>query len=290
MELFSSQAQWDAAVSVVDILWHELPIERLEANLVWDRRTLAVRNIQAGVSSGTVTGTLSLSSSSPAGFQTFSTKGAIRDVEMGPVFFAFSTNPLIIAGRLSSDFSFSGFAQPGHLDKLNGEFTVSGRDGYFRKGRVLADVFANLNLTSLFKPVSERRRSGLPFDVIEATADVRDGRFYFDAPAAVKGPGLEMMFTGWVSADFESGQGTLVINALVGSRNFLQAIPGVSQLIIGDSGEFLPLIVDLTVKPGKIEKKFRSIKTLASPVLGVIGNVIRLPETLFKASQKKPAE
>jgi len=93
-----------------------------------------------------------------------------------------------------------------------------------------------------------------------------------------------------VSLATDSGEGTLVINPLVGSRNVLKAIPGVSQLIIGPSGELLPLIVDLSFKPGKVEKNFRSVQTLTGPVLRIIDNVIRLPVTLIGGGKKKEAE
>lgn len=286
--LFSEHSSWDIQAKAAGLNWHGFPVDEIRGDFAWDQHTFSGINITGNASSGTLLGKFSMSGHSPAGFESFSANATVRDVEMGPVFFAFSSNPVILSGRLSSDVHLTGSAQSGHLEKLNGNVSVAGRSGFFRKGKVLSDVFANLNLGSLFKTANERRQVGLPFDVIAATASVRNGRLYFETPAVVKSPVLEMMFTGWMNADFESGEGTLIINALVGSRNFLQAIPGVKQLVVGEDGEFLPLIVDLKVTPGKIEKNFRSIKTLAAPVVEVIGNIIRLPATLFGKGTKKP--
>jgi siroheme synthase len=48
-----------------------------------------------------------------------------------------------------------------------------------------------------------------------------------------------------------------------------------------------PVVVDVSAVNGKVKTNVRSIQTLAGPALRVIGNVLKLPATLFGFGKKK---
>lgn len=270
---WSLEADWD----VKTLRWAESLIPQVKGTLTAHRKTGHVNiQVDSQISSGTVTAHVSTT------FRTFSATTSFRGVEVEPIVFAISTNPFLGSGRFSGDLVLQGALRPWRDESLSGWGTVDIHAGHLRSGPVVLEVYDRLNLRSLIQTVTRRRQQGIPFEVIAATGVIQNGRITFVHPAVLKSPTIELAYTGWAGSDLKSGKGTLIVNPLVGSRDLIKAVPVVSQLVIGPSGEFLPLVVDVSYKNGKVNTTFRSIKTLARPVLRIMENVLRFPFTFWR--------
>ncbi len=286
LNLFSLDSQWGVYGRFAEASWREIPIDDLRVQAHWNGREFVVDNVAGLVSNGNFAGTAVFWGWVDNAFHRFAFQANTKDIELGPFMYAFSTNPIIMSGRFSSHTNLTGQIAPYAPDMLIGTVTVQGRNGYFRAGSAMVQLFTVLNLRTIIESVKGKLQPGIPFDVVSATGVVSGGRVTFQDPFAVKNRSMEAAYNGWVALGIQSGQGYLVVNPLVGTRNLISAIPGVSNLVLGPNGEFLPLIVDMEIKEGKLKTNFRSIDTVTAPAIRVLRNVINLPLKLFGVGKK----
>jgi AsmA-like C-terminal region len=283
----SPDVVWSVDGYFRELVWRNIPLDKVTGLVRWNKSEVQLQNIHGETSSGTFVVDGTLSNPQADGFHRFSSSATISNIEVAPFMFALSTNPVLLRGRCSSTVELSGDLRPWNHASLNGMVHLSARNGRVRSGSFTLGLVHRLNLKSLIDSMTGHTERGLPFNVIEATGSISGGHMTLNNPLFFKSPHLEAAYTGWVGTDFKSGEGSLVVNPLVGMRNLLTAIPGVSNLMLGPNGEFLPLIVDVNFKQGKLETNFRSIQSLTDLPLRIIGNVIRLPAILFGGGKKK---
>ncbi|MCG3204606.1 MAG: hypothetical protein KCHDKBKB_01321 [Elusimicrobia bacterium] len=288
-QAFAPNVAWSVDGRFQELMWRNIPFDDVGGRVNWDQSEVQLENIRGSVSSGTFLVSGSLSNRMPDGFHRFASSATITNIEVEPFMFEISTNPILRRGRWSSKVSLAGHLKPWDPDSLSGHLSLAGRKGRIRAGSFSLALLNRLNLKSLIDSMTGRLESGFPFEVIDATGSIGGGRITFNNPVCFKSPHLEIVYTGWAGADLKSAEGVMAVNPLVGTRNLLTAIPGVSTLMLGPNGELLPLIVDVNYKQGRLDTKFRSIQTLADLPMRIIGNVIRLPASLFGGRKKSPA-
>jgi hypothetical protein len=286
----SSAAVWSAEVALQGALWRGLPSETLRARIDWDGDgALRLTELEGKISKGNLRAE---GEWIPAGVtsSSFHVDVQASDVEVGPLMLAFSSRPFLLQGLASGALTVSGEARPWREESVQGHLFLNGRDGLFAQSPTGLKVLSELKLGSLFKIASGQRVPGLPFDILEASAPIRNGRVLFDHPAVLRNPDIELAYTGWVNLGLSQGEGSLIVNALTGTRDLLQKVPGVSQILFGPNGEFLPIVIDISYNGENVKTNVRSIQSLTGPVTSVIKNIFKLPGRIFGLNKKSASE
>lgn|GEM_PF-3296810 len=280
---WSPSVVWGVNLSISRSVWRQIRVDHLNGIADWrGDGVLRFTDVVGRVSNGDVVaqGKWPIGSV-PA---PFSLDLKVHDLDVGPVALAFSSNPKILNGQLAGTLSLTGQAHPWNNKTLEGSLSIEGKNGNFNAGPVALDILSFLKLGSLLTRVTGQRRPGLPFDVFSGSAPIHGGRFFLDHPFVFKNQEVELAYTGWLDADAQNARGVLIVNALTGTRNLLKKIPGVSAVLFGPNGEFLPLVVDVSVINGKTSTRFRSVRTFTAPVTNVIKNIFKLPKKLLGTS------
>lgn len=284
----SSGAVWSADVALQGANWRGLPSETLQARVSWDRDgILRLTELEGKISKGTLRAE---GEWIPAGTDSSSFRLDVQasGVEVGPLMQAFSSHPFLLKGIASGTVKLTGEGWPLREESVQGHLFLSGRNGLFAQSPTGLKVLSELKLGSLFRMVSGQRVPGLPFDILEASAPIRDGRVLFDHPAVLRNSDIELAYTGWVTLGLTQGEGSLIVNALTGARDLLQKVPGVSQILFGPNGEFLPIVMDISFKGEEVHTNVRSIQSLTGPVTEIIKNVFKLPGRIFGNNRGRP--
>ncbi len=286
LDRFSPTVTWSVNGSLKQFVWRGIPFDKVTGRVAWNRSEIELEKIQGLVSSGTFTADGNLSNRTAEGFKRFSVNAKLSNIEIEPFMFALSTDPVLLKGRFASTMNLTGDFHPWNPESLSGTASVSGVNGRFREGSFTMGMVNRLNIRSVVESATGQKQKGLPFTLFTATGAVKNGIINFELPLVLKTPHLDVAYTGWLDTKFTAAKGMLVVNPLGSTRNLVNAIPGVSTLLIGSSGELLPLIVELDFHDGNLKTQFQSVKTLASTPLRIINNVIHLPANLLKGSKK----
>lgn len=286
--MFGPSSQWDFDVRLASADWKGVPIDGLSGRMRFGSdRILRINDFRGRLSGGTLEGEATAVGFGEAGPVTFTAYAALRDMETKELMTAISTHAYLVQGRFDGSLSLSGPLRPWNAQKLNGQIGIVGRNGSFRAAPAVLEVFSALKIRSLLQWASGQKTAGLPFDVIEASCPIRNGRYLLDQPLIFNNYAFQMAYTGWMDVRFANGKGTLLFNFLQGTTDMIRLIPGVSSLVLGPEGEFLPLVVDVTVADGKTDVRTRSLQTLTGPLVNVVKNVFRLPFRLFRPTKKE---
>lgn len=285
--IFSPAAEWTMDSRFDVLRWRNIPFEKVSSRVSWNGKEIHVEKMTGEVSQGSFTAVGYLRNFNLDRFRNFDFAGMFSHVEMAPFTAAFSSNPLLQEGKFSSTVQLDGAWSPWDPKSLKGKITLEGHKGHLRAGSFAMQLFSRLNLKSIIDTVTGKKVGGVPFEIISSTCVLKDGRVIFDQPFLMRNTSFEALYTGWAAMDVQSGQGVLIINALVGTRNLLKAIPGVSNLVLGEHGEFFPLVVDVSLDKGKLETNFRSVQTLTGQAVDIVKNVFKLPGRLFGFGKKE---
>ncbi len=285
--LFDDSSRWGYDLRLSSADWKGVSINSVSGRLAYEpEHGLRVSDLQGDLSGGSLAADGTVEGLKEKGPLTFSLHTHLKDLQTEELVAALSTNAYLVNGRFSGDLAVGGPLRPWDTSRLNGRVSVSGRDGSFRAAPAVLDVFSALKIRSLIQRLGGRQPEGLPFDVIEASATIRDGRYLIESPVIFNNKAFQLAYTGWVDVRFANGRGTLLFNFLQGTTDLIAAIPGLSSLVLGPEGDFLPLVVDVTVSQGKADVKPRSIQTLTGPLVNVVKNVFRLPFRLFSPGKQ----
>ena len=285
--VWSPGASWSADVILLGANWRGVSSGQLQARIAWNGDgVLHLEEMKGTLSKGTLLASGGWTPSIEPSSSTYQMSLQWSEMEVGPLLLAISTRPVLLQGIVTGNLSLSGGLWSGQDDRVNGRLFLVGRDGLFAQSPAGLKIFSDLKLGSLYKKVSGQRVPGLPFNVIEASAPIREGRMFFDQPAVFKNSDIELAYTGWVDMDFLKGEGSLIVNGLTGTRDLLQKVPGVSQILMGPNWEFLPIVVDISFVVGNVKTNIRSIQSLTGPVTGVIKNIFKLPGRIFGLDKK----
>jgi hypothetical protein len=285
--LFDDSSRWGFDLRLSSADWKGVPVESANGRLSYAPGDgLRVSDLWGNLSGGSVSLDAAVGGLEKKGPLTFSLHSHLKDLQTEELVAAVSTHAYLVKGRFNGDLTVAGPLRPWDSSGLNGQVSLSGRDGAFRAAPAVLEVFSALKIRSLIQRLAGRQTEGLPFDVIEASGAIRDGRYFFERPVIFNNNAFQMAYTGWVDVRFLNGKGTLLFNFLQGTTDLIRVIPGLSSLILGPEGDFLPLVVDVTVDQGKTEVNPRSIQTLTGPLVNVVKNVFRLPFRLFKPGKQ----
>ncbi|MBL0057768.1 MAG: hypothetical protein IPP35_01260 [Elusimicrobia bacterium] len=285
--LFDDSSLWGFDLRLSSADWKGVPMDSISGRLAYEpEHGLKVSDLQGDLSGGSVAADGTVVGLKGKGPLTFSLHTRLKDLQTEELVAALSTNAYLVNGRFSGDLSVGGPLRPWDPSRLNGRVSVSGRDGSFRAAPAVLEVFSALKIRSLIQRLGGRQTEGLPFDVIEASATIRNGRYLIERPVIFNNNAFQLAYTGWVDVRFANGRGTLLFNFLQGTTDLIAAIPGLTSLVLGPEGDFLPLVVDVQVNQGKAEVNARSIQTLTGPLVNVVKNVFRLPFRLFNPGKQ----
>lgn len=285
--LFDDSSRWGFDLRLSSADWKGVPVESANGRLSYAPGDgLRVSDLRGKLSGGAVSIDAAVGGLEKNGPLTFSLHSHLNDLQTEELVAALSTHAYLVKGRFSGDLTVAGPLRPWDSSELNGQVSLSGRDGAFRAAPAVLEVFSALKIRSLIQRLAGRQTEGLPFDVIEASGAIRDGRYFFQRPVIFNNNAFQMAYNGWVDVRFLNGKGTLLFNFLQGTTDLIRVIPGLSSLILGPEGNFLPLVVDVTVDQGKTEVNPRSIQTLTGPLVNVVKNVFRVPFRLFNPGKR----
>lgn len=280
--LFSPFSKWDFQVQVSSADWKGAPIDHMIARSNWGDSIFSVSELSLHSDEGVVEllgQVKGLAQNEPG---TFFLSGKMREMETKEWMAALSTSAYLLHGRFSGEVEVSGPWRPWAPAEWNGRFSILGRNGEFRTAPTVLSVFQSLKIGSLLHSFEGKKETGLPFDLITATATLQPGRVLVEEPLFIKNPSLQLAYTGWTDMRLENGKGTLLFNFLQGTSDLIKKTPLISSLILSPDGELIPLVVDVLFENGESKVTPRSVKTLTGPLVGVVKNVFRTPMKFFK--------
>jgi uncharacterized protein YhdP len=175
---------------------------------------------------------------------------------------------------------------------MSGTVKVDVKNGWVSGMPGLLKILSRLNLTTLFSEIDGRRRTKMPFDEAHGAAKIVKGKVSTDGPLMLENKTLQMAFLGSYDLPSRTVDGRVVVNFLTVTDEIIGLIPGVRDILLGGEKGLIPIWLEVKGNADDPSVEVLAARTIAAPVWDTVGNILRLPKTLFRKivpPKEKPA-
>jgi AsmA-like C-terminal region len=168
------------------------------------------------------------------------------------------------------------------MDQMQGTFSATARDGRIEKAPILAKVFEVLNLTeAVHGKLPDLGKKGMGYESARATGRIEGRRMRFDE-VVLNATGVMVAAKGTINYTTGLIDGNFLVAPLKTVDYVVNHIPIVRN-ILGGTLLALPVHVGGTLRSPVIAPL--GPRAVASRVIDIIANTLRLPADLFASSQ-----
>ena len=209
--------------------------------------------------------------------------GHINGVDASIIHHDLFDRPGLIRGPLTGDFYLEG--DPGSetfWKHASGGLYFQVHNGTLRRFRGLAQVFSLLNVSQIFTGnLPDMDREGMPFNLLEGSAQVRDGVLQTD-DLKITGEAMNMSLVGRQDLANDTIDMVLGVMPLRTVDKVVSAIPLAGWVLAGEDQAVLTAYFRIEGESGNPSVTAVPVGSISNTVLGVFRRTFGLPEKLIR--------
>jgi len=273
--------------------WYkDMKFQELQGQLHIQNEIIGVDKIQGEIESGNVQGRLliHLPVKQPATVKTWIN---MKDVPFQPLETTFLTAENLSEHLVTGTLSVQGMVQGHGKDErgifptLNGDLKVLVKDGRIRRGTVIPNMLALMNLPAVLQGKVDLQKEGYPFDKQSGTFTIKNG-IITSQDIIMDGPILTLTGAGTYDVVEDQLELALVASPLGSYFKLLRKIPLFRLLLEGDQESIGMAVFDVKgpfndplVKSLPLESLKTGLTGFAKLAFNVLKNTITLPTTIL---------
>ena len=272
--------------------YHDLNVRKLTGRLQIENGVISVDRIRGKAGDGTIQGRLliHLPVRRPATVKTWFKVNSLPLLTLQQAFLDKKIlDKRLVTGLASAEGTLQGDGRNplGVLPTLKGTLTFSIMDGHVKRGLVIPQILAIMNLPSVLQGTVDLEKEGYPFDRQTGTLTIADGRVV-SKDIVMDGPILKMTAAGQYDLVHDDLDVTTAVSPLGPYFDLLHKIPLFHLLLDGeDHGLDMALfsvkgsILDPAVEPLAVESVAAGLTGFAELAFTVLKNTILLPQKIL---------
>ena len=203
----------------------------------------------------------------------------------------------LVTGSLSMRGKIQGHGRDpqGVLPSLNGQLDVKIQDGHVRRGTVLPQILAILNLPAVLQNEIDLSREGFPFDTMTGTLTIKDG-LVASENVVMDSPIMKMTTVGNYHLKRDYMDMIAAVSPFGRYSDFMKTIPLFGKIIEGDRKGLATALFKITGSvedPNVVYMPVESFKTgltgFAQLAIDILTNTVTLPSDLLKSDSRDPS-
>ena len=274
------------------VLYHNLNVQQLTGQLRIENGIIRVDRIRGKADDGTIQGRLlvHLPVRRPATMKTWFKVNSLPLLTLQQTFLDKDTlDKRLVTGLMSAEGTLQGDGRNplGVFPTLKGTLTFSIMDGHVKKGLVIPQILAIMNLPSVLQGTVDLEKEGYPFDRQTGTVTIADGRVV-SKDVVMDGPILKMTAAGQYDLVNDELDVITAASPLGPYFDLLHKIPLFHLLLDGeDHGLDMAMfsvkgpILDPAVEPLAVESVTAGLTGFAKLAFTVLKNTILLPQKIL---------